>query len=65
MPDRSPHTTVRIERGRDGTPGENQRMLRELIAMFAQLSPEDQNRVMQLVLQVERRLEGLLSETPQ
>ena len=47
MPDRSPHTTVRIERGRDGTPGENQRMLRELSAMFAQLSPEDQNRVMQ------------------
>ena len=65
MPDRSPLTTVRIERGRDGTPAENQRMMRELTMMFSQLPPEDRNLIWQLVLQVERRLEVLLSETPQ
>ena len=64
MPDRSP-LTVRVERGRDGTPAENQRMMRELTMMFSQLPPEDRNLIWQLVLQVERRLEVLLSETPQ
>ena len=60
MTDHSPRVTVRIKRGHT-TIAERRRLLREIIVMYSQLSPEDRNTVMQLVLQIEILLEDQLN----